>query len=62
MSNYSSPAKPRRVIRELDSRYVVPADIDPIRVLTVIDRPNDDGGTGSHLIYVCLCDEVTDAE
>lgn len=50
-----------RVIRELDSRYIVPANIDPIRVLLVIERPNNDGGTGSHFVYVCLC-EVAERE
>lgn len=50
----------RRVIRELDARYVIPKGIDPIRVLTVLQVANNDGGTGSHNVYVCLCDEVDD--
>jgi hypothetical protein len=54
-----SAARPRRrVIRELAAMYVVPDDLDPIRVLLVIERPNNDGGTGSHLVYVCLCEEI----
>lgn len=48
----------RRVIRELELRYAVPPDIDPIRVLQVLEVPNNDGGTGSHRVYVCLCEEV----
>jgi hypothetical protein len=52
--------RPRRVIKDLDSRYVVPANLDPIRVLLVRHEPNNDGGTGSHYVYVTLCEEIDD--
>jgi hypothetical protein len=53
-----SVAEPRRFIKELDSRYVIPAEWNPIRVLLVRQEPNNDGGTGSHYVYVTLCEEV----
>ena len=50
----------RRFIKELDARYCVPAGYEPIRVLAVRQEPNNDGGTGSHYVYVTLCEEVED--
>lgn len=47
----------RRVIKELDGRYVVPETIDPIRVLMVRQVP-DGAGTNWHWVYVTLCEEV----
>ena len=54
----TSPPKPRRVIKTLDSRFVVPNDIEPIRILTMTLEANNDGGTGSHYVYHVLCEEV----
>ena len=51
----------RQVIRELDARYVIPADVEPIRILLVEDRPYNDGGTGTHRVYTCLCWECREA-
>ena len=42
----------------LDERYVIPDHVaDVIRVLWVEEVPNNDGGTGSHRVYVCLVKE-----
>lgn len=51
-------AKRRRVIKILDSRYVVPDDIEPERILMVTQEANNDGGTGFHYVYHVLCEEV----
>lgn len=53
----STPEK-RRIIRVLDSRFVVPKDCDPIKILLVTQAPNNDGGTGWHYEYHVLCEEV----
>ena len=53
-----STARNRRVIKTLDSRYVIPNDLDPVRILQTLQVPNNDGGTGWHYEYVTLCEEV----
>jgi hypothetical protein len=50
--------KRRRVIKALDGRYVIPDEIDPVRVLFVTQVANNDGGTGWHYEYHVLCEEV----
>lgn len=52
-------AAARRFIVELDSRYLVPAEWNPLRVLSVDERPaGHDGSTKPYRIYTCLCEEV----
>lgn len=53
-----APVKRRRIIRALDARYVVPDGVEPIRVLSMTQEANNDGGTGWHYVYHVLCEEV----
>lgn len=41
-------AKRRRVIKMLDSRYIVADDIEPLKILLVTQAANNDGTTGFH--------------
>lgn len=50
--------KPRQIIKVLDARYVIPGDLDPIRILQSMKVANEDGGTGWHWEFVTLCEEV----
>lgn len=51
----------RRIIKRLDARYVIPDELDPIRILQTFQVPNNDGGTGWHYEYDVLCEEVETA-
>ena len=48
----------RRCIRRLDDRYVIPTDIEVVRVIGWEHVANQDGGTGMHWEYICLVEEV----
>lgn len=50
-------ARRRRVIKILDSRFIVPEDVDPLRILLVTKAPNDDGTTNFHYEYHVLAEE-----
>lgn len=53
------PPRPRRrFIKAFDSRYMIPDDVEPIRVLSMTQEANNDGGTGWHYVYHVLCEEV----
>lgn len=53
-----SGARRRRVIKQLDSRFIVPDDIEPLRILLVTQEANNDGGTGWHYVYHVLAEEA----
>lgn len=57
-SDATAPPPRRRVLKTLDSRFVVPDDLDPIRILQTLQVANNDGGTGWHYEFVTLCEEV----
>ena len=58
MSSPSRSHTARRVIKSLDTRFVVPEGLEPIRILQTLQVANNDGGTGWHYEYVTLCEEV----
>jgi hypothetical protein len=49
---------PRRILRRIDSRYMIPDGLEVERVVSEVREPNNDGGTGWHYEYVCVCREV----